>query len=77
VHLVPSSQGFLAAVAAGLGWGMVPVAQLGEVPDGALVRLAGREHVDVPLYWQAWRLRSPRIDPIAEAVTAAARAGLR
>ncbi len=77
VHVVPSSQGFLAAVVAGLGWGMVPVAQLVDVPGGALVHLAGREHIDVPLYWQAWRLRSPRIDRMAEAVAAAARAGLR
>ena len=76
-HVVPSSQGFLAAVVAGLGWGMVPVAQLGEVPDRALVRLAGREHIDVPLYWQAWRLRSPRIDRFADAVVEAARNGLR
>jgi len=77
VHLVPSSQGFLAAVVAGLGWGMVPVAQLGDVPAGALVRLAGRDHIDVPLYWQAWRLRSPRIDRFTDAVAEAARRGLR
>jgi LysR family transcriptional regulator (chromosome initiation inhibitor) len=77
VHVVPSSQGFLAAVAAGLGWGMVPVAQLGDVPPGALVRLAGARHRDVPLRWQVWRLRSPRIDRLTDAVTAAARAGLR
>ncbi len=77
VHVVPSSQGFLAAVVAGLGWGMVPVAQLGEVPAGALVRLAGSAHVDVPLQWQVWRLRSPRIDRLTDAVAAAARAGLR
>jgi len=77
MHTVPSSQGFLAAVAAGLGWGMVPLAQLGEVPDGVLVRPSGAEHVDVPLYWQAWRLRSPRIDRLAQAVARAARTGLR
>jgi LysR family transcriptional regulator (chromosome initiation inhibitor) len=77
VHVVPSSQGFLAAVVAGLGWGMVPVAQLGDVPAGALVRLAGSAHVDVPLHWQVWRLRSPRIDRLTDAVAAAARTGLR
>ena len=77
MHTVPSSQGFLAAVVAGLGWGMVPVAQLGDVPAGALVKLAGAQYVDVPLYWQAWRLRSPRIDRLTEAVAGAARAGLR
>lgn len=77
VHVVPSSQGFLAAVVAGLGWGMVPVTQLDDVPSGALVPLAKGEHVDVPLHWQAWRLRSPRIDRLTDALVAAARAGLR
>lgn len=77
VHVVPSSQGFLAAVAAGLGWGMVPVTQLGDVPAGTLVPLPGGGPVDVPLHWQAWRLRSPRIDRLTAAVSAAARAGLR
>jgi LysR family transcriptional regulator (chromosome initiation inhibitor) len=77
VHVVPSSQAFLAAVVAGLGWGMVPVAQLDSVPTGALVRLAGTDHVDVPLHWQVWRLRSARIDRFTEAVVVAAAAGLR
>jgi LysR family transcriptional regulator (chromosome initiation inhibitor) len=77
VHQVPSSQGFLAAVLAGLGWGMVPVIQLGGIAPGSLERLAGREHVDVPLYWQVWRLRSQRIDRFTDALVAAARQGLR
>lgn len=77
VHVVPSSQGFLAAVVAGLGWGMMPAAQLGDVPTGALVPLPGGDPVDVPLHWQVWRLRSPRIDRLTDAVAAAARAGLR
>lgn len=76
VHTVPSSQAFVAAVAAGLGWGMVPIAQLGDVPAGTLVRLGAR-HVDVPLFWQAWRLRSARIDRLTAAVASAAAAGLR
>lgn len=78
VHLIPSSEGFLAAVKAGLGWGAVPVDQLGdELRTGALVRLGPRDHVDVPLHWQVWRLRSPRIERISAAVRAAARSQLR
>jgi LysR family transcriptional regulator (chromosome initiation inhibitor) len=80
-HRIPTSQGFLAAVRTGLGWGMLPVLQLGDdLSTGALVRLpvaTGSGEVDVPLYWQAWRLDSPRIDRVREAVLAAARAGLR
>lgn len=77
VHVVPSSQGFLAAVVAGLGWGMVPALQLSDVPPGALVPMPGGDPVDVPLRWQVWRLRSPRIDRLSAAVADAARAGLR
>ncbi|HLT85779.1 MAG TPA: LysR family transcriptional regulator ArgP [Phototrophicaceae bacterium] len=73
VHVVPSSEGFLAAVRAGLGWGALPEEQLGDdVARGRLVRLGGREHVDVPLYWQRWRLRSAVVDRITDAVRGAA-----
>jgi len=75
---IPTSEGFRAAVAAGLGWGMLPEAQLDDdLATGRLVRLAARAHRDVPLYWQAWTLRSPRLDLLTDAVRSAARAGLR
>lgn len=73
IHLVPSSEGFLAAIKAGLGWGAVPLLQLtDELRTAALVRLSSRDAVDVPLYWQVWRLRSPRIDRVSEVIRAAA-----
>lgn len=76
-HLVPSSEGFAAAVRAGLGWGMLPQAQLGDDLDaGRLVRIAD-DHVDVALHWQAWRLESARLAQVAHAVRDAARTGLR
>ncbi|GAA4288839.1 LysR family transcriptional regulator ArgP [Georgenia daeguensis] len=72
-HVVPSSEGFLAAVRAGLGWGAVPEDQLDDdLQTGRLVRLGSRDRVDVPLYWQRWRLRSPAVDRITGAVRAAA-----
>ncbi|TRW46895.1 LysR family transcriptional regulator ArgP [Georgenia yuyongxinii] len=72
-HVVPSSHGFLAAVRAGLGWGAVPAAQLGDdLEAGRLTRLGGGDRVDVPLYWQCWRLRSRSVERITEAVRAAA-----
>ncbi|KAE8765301.1 LysR family transcriptional regulator ArgP [Georgenia thermotolerans] len=72
-HVVPSSEGFLSAVRAGLGWGAVPEAQLGDdLRTGRLVRLDARDRVDVPLYWQCWRLRSAHLDRITAAVRAAA-----
>jgi LysR family transcriptional regulator (chromosome initiation inhibitor) len=73
VHRVPTSADFLEAVAAGLGWGMVPEPQL----DDRLVPLAARVRVDVPLHWQRWRLDSPVLDRLTTAVRRAARATLR
>lgn len=71
---VPSSEGFVAAVKAGLGWAMVPEAQLGDdLESGALVLLRQRAHRDVPLHWQVWTLQTPRITRLSEAVHEAAR----
>ncbi|MCD1143631.1 LysR family transcriptional regulator ArgP [Kocuria sp. LUK] len=77
-HTVPSSEAFLAAVRAGLGWGMVPELQLGaELADGSLVLLAEHAPEDVVLHWQTWTLASGRLDRLAAAVRDAARRRLR
>lgn len=76
VHRVPSTADFLEAIRAGLGWGLVPVSQLGE-EDERLVRLPGAEPLDVALHWQRWRLRSPALEALTDAVLAAAASGLR
>jgi LysR family transcriptional regulator, chromosome initiation inhibitor len=34
-------------------------------------------HLDVPLYWQCWKLDSPIVKTIADAVRSAAAASLR
>jgi LysR family transcriptional regulator (chromosome initiation inhibitor) len=74
VHQVPSSADFYAAIRAGLGWGMLPEPQARvDLAAGALVRLSG-DAIDVPLYWQRWRLDSPKLAALTTAVrTAAAR----
>jgi LysR family transcriptional regulator (chromosome initiation inhibitor) len=72
-HHVPASWDYVEAVRLGLGWGMVPDAQR---PEGELVELDAHGAVDVVLYWQQWRLRSPALDRVAEAVLAAARTAL-
>ena len=69
VHRVPTSHDFHEAVRAGLGWAVIPDPQL--LPDleaGRLVVLAPREHVDVELHWQRWRLDSPALDRLTELV---------
>ncbi|AXB43203.1 LysR family transcriptional regulator ArgP [Amycolatopsis albispora] len=76
-HYVPSSEAFVEAVAAGLGWGMVPVAQAGPyLRAGTLADLAPEQAIDVPLYWQQWKLDSPALAATADAVATAAAAAL-
>lgn len=77
-HRVPTSADFLEAVRLGLGWGMIPEPQLHpDVRAGRLEPLPGRLHLDVALHWQRWRLDSPTLDRLTDAVRRAARAGLR
>ncbi|MFF9035709.1 LysR family transcriptional regulator ArgP [Streptomyces sp. NPDC014892] len=72
-HYVPTSEGFVDAVAAGMGWGMVPAAQAGRLlAGGRLVDLAPEEFVDAQLFWQQWKLDSPALTAVAEAVAAEA-----
>ncbi|GAA3291541.1 LysR family transcriptional regulator ArgP [Arthrobacter citreus] len=74
MHIVPSSEAFVAAVRAGLGWGMVPELQVGsDFDDGRLVLLDAGAHHDVVLYWQAWTLQSERLDRLTAAVRRASR----
>ncbi|GAA2719174.1 LysR family transcriptional regulator ArgP [Cellulomonas aerilata] len=73
-HYVPASADFLTAVRLGLGWGMLPDLQSGRLEaDGDLVVLDPSGAIDVTLHWQQWKLRSPSLDRVAAAVTAAAR----
>jgi LysR family transcriptional regulator (chromosome initiation inhibitor) len=77
-HRVPTSADFLEAVRLGLGWGAVPEPQLRPaLADGSLVALGSRGHVDVPLFWQRWRIDSPTLDRLGDAVRRSARAHLR
>ncbi|MFH8612862.1 LysR family transcriptional regulator ArgP [Streptomyces sp. NPDC018029] len=72
-HYVPSSRGFLEAVEAGLGWGVVPQAQAEPLlRAGALTLLDPDRVVDVPLFWQQWKLDSPALAALADAVVTAA-----
>ena len=57
---------------AGLGWGMYPE-QLAAVPlaDGSFMRITD-VHLDVPLFWQCWKVESPVVKAITDAVRTAA-----
>jgi LysR family transcriptional regulator (chromosome initiation inhibitor) len=70
IHYIPTAAGFGAAVEAGLGWGMYPEQLIAE--DFVAIT---DHHLDVPLYWQCWKLDSPTVAQVTAAVEAAA-AGL-
>jgi LysR family transcriptional regulator (chromosome initiation inhibitor) len=77
VHQVPSTADFYQAVRVGLGWGMLPESQASaDFSAGALVRLTA-DVLDVPLYWQRWRLDSPKLAALTSAVRIAAARHLR
>lgn len=72
IHRVPSTSDFYEAARLGLGWGMLPELQArAGLSSGSLELLAG-DAIDVPLYWQRWRLSSPRLAELTAAVRRAA-----
>ena len=78
VHRIPTSADFHESVRKGLGWAAIAEPQL--LPDldaGRLVVLSRRDHVDVELVWQRWRLDSPLLARLTDAVRTAASSGLR
>lgn len=77
-HRVPSTEGFVHAVRAGLGWGMLSELQLADPGLRAAVVLLDPEAVvDVPLHWQRWKVGSPTLEHVTELVRAGARQALR
>lgn len=65
---IPTSEGFVEAVRAGLGWALIPETQIADdVPSGRLM-LLDDGYLDVELFWQVWRLESVAIERLTDAV---------
>ncbi|EGM78968.1 transcriptional regulator, ArgP family [Rheinheimera sp. A13L] len=59
-HLCPSSEGFLKATLAGLGFGLLPELQMqSQLDSGELVDLTPGYFLDTELYWHYWQSESP------------------
>lgn len=71
VHHVPDSMQFVAAIEAGMGWGMVPEPQLLKASD--LRVLDEQWFIDVPLYFQRWSVDSKILGRIGDILVTAAR----
>lgn len=77
-HSIPAPGPFVRAIRLGLGWGMIEEEMVeDELADGRLVEVAEGKYVDVPLYWQHWKLDSAVLDALTAAVLQAAATGLR
>ena len=77
-HFIPSSHDHVRAIVAGLGWGLIPE-QLATpwLVSGEIVDVSPDRPLDVPLFWQHWKLQSPDLDALTAAVLDTARAELR
>ncbi|MFO1250281.1 MAG: LysR family transcriptional regulator ArgP [Inhella sp.] len=72
-HAIPSSQGFVQACEAGLGWALQPEPLVQEaLAAGRLLDLAPQLPQDVPLVWQCSRLELPLLQQLTAAVRQAA-----
>jgi LysR family transcriptional regulator (chromosome initiation inhibitor) len=78
IHYVPAAAAFVEAIRLGLGWALMPeqIAR-DDIAAGRVVDLTPGRHLDVPLYWQYWRLQSTVLTALTEAVKAAASTALR
>lgn len=76
-HFLPSSQGFVEAAIAGLGWGMNPEGLVREaIDDGRLREVIPDAPLDVELTWQIGRVLAPALSPLTRAVRHAAACAL-
>jgi LysR family transcriptional regulator (chromosome initiation inhibitor) len=72
-HRIPSTQGFVDATIAGIGWALNPLQLVREqLNSGRLVALAADRPLDVPLYWQQAKLPLPELDRLRQCVVTAA-----
>jgi LysR family transcriptional regulator (chromosome initiation inhibitor) len=78
VHHIPAAAAFVDAVRLGLGWGLVPEQFAGpDIAAGVYAEIVPGRHLDVPLYWQRWRMESDLLNALTTAVRDAAAEVLR
>ncbi|MBL0405293.1 LysR family transcriptional regulator ArgP [Microvirga aerilata] len=69
LHWLPSSQAFVDAALAGIGWGMNPEPLVADhLRAGRLAALRLDKPLDVPLFWQQSRIVSPMLNQMTRAV---------
>ncbi|MBV8047113.1 MAG: LysR family transcriptional regulator ArgP [Paludibacterium sp.] len=77
-HTIPSTACFVEMVLRGLGWGMMPeIAARAALAQGRLKEILPGHWLDIPLYWQHWRIRSQALMVLTSAVRRTAALHLR
>ncbi|MFI1991106.1 LysR family transcriptional regulator ArgP [Actinoplanes sp. NPDC020271] len=78
IHYVPQAAAFNEAIRLGLGWGTVPEQNAGPLlQSGEYVQIYPGRFLDIPLYWQCWRIESALLNEVTAAVRTAAAQALR
>jgi LysR family transcriptional regulator (chromosome initiation inhibitor) len=78
INYVPAAHAFAEAIRLGLGWGALPEQMArDDIAAGRVVDLAPGRHLDVPLYWQYWRMESAVLTALTTAVKTVAAEALR
>ncbi|MTH78529.1 LysR family transcriptional regulator ArgP [Paracoccus aestuariivivens] len=68
-HWLPSTNGFVTAALAGMGWCLNPPQLIaGHLASGQLVELIPDAVLDVPLFWQTNRLAADSLAPLTRAI---------
>jgi LysR family transcriptional regulator (chromosome initiation inhibitor) len=71
---IPSVREFDLAVRLGMGWGLVTAREVAaEIDDGRLIELVPGKRVEVPLFWQHWKLGSAVVGELTDAIVTEAR----
>jgi len=77
-HRIPSVVCFFEMARRGLGWGMVPEMQAqAALESGEIQNLLPGRWLDIPLYWQHWRIRSAALEMLTAAIKRTAARHLR
>lgn len=78
IHYIPTSSGFVAAAARGLGWCLAPESLVGPaLAAGRIVVVEPERHLDVMLHWQHAAVASSTLQRVSQALRDAALAGLQ
>ncbi len=72
VSEIPSVDAFLEAARVGLGWALLPEVQALPLLERSALVLIDAKRIEVPLYWQSWRLESETLRMLSAAVVEAA-----